>query len=177
VRATKPVSPKVTATCNCRSVAVVAFGPPITAAACYCDSCQEAAHQIGSLANAPRVAGSDGGTEYVLYRKDRVLCTQGKELLKAYKLNPESPTSRVVADCCNTAMFLAFDDSKHWVDLYRSRCLGDVPALRMRVCTRFAPDAKRLPVDVPQFASYPLRFIAALIWAKFGMWVSPARVS
>ena len=80
--ATKPVSPRVTATCNCRSVAVVAFGPPITAAACYCDSC---------------------------------------------------------------------------------------------VCTRFAPDAKRLPVDVPQFESYPLRFIAALIWAKLGMWFNPAR--
>jgi hypothetical protein len=175
VRATKPVSPRVTATCNCRSVAVVAFGPPITASACYCDSCQEAARQIGALTNAPSVAGSDGGTEYVVYRKDRVLCTQGKELLKAHKLDAKSPTSRVVASCCNTALFLAFDDNKHWVDLYRSRCCGDVPPLRMRMCTRFAPEAERLPRDVPQFPSYPVRFIAALIWAKFGMWFDPAR--
>jgi hypothetical protein len=175
MRARKPVSPNITATCHCKSVAVVAFGSPITAAACYCDSCQEASRQISALTNAPCVAGSDGGTEYVLYRKDRVLCTQGKELLKAYKLDPASPTSRVVATCCNTAILLTFDDNKHWVDLYRSRCLGNVPALRMRVCTRFAPDAERLPLDVPQFPSYPLRFIAALIWAKFGMWFNPAR--
>jgi len=174
--ATKSVSPKITAMCNCKSVAVVAFGSPITTSACYCDSCQEAARQIGALTNAPCVAGSDGGTEYVVYRKDRVLCTQGKELLKAYKLDPNSPTSRVVANCCNTAMFLAFDDNKHWVDLYRSRCCGDVPSLRMRVCTRFAPDAERLPRDVPQFPSYPPRFIAALIWAKFGMWLNPTRL-
>jgi hypothetical protein len=112
------MKPNITSTCNCKSVAVVAFGPPITAVACYCDSCQEAALQIGELPNAPRVAGSDGGTEYIVYRKDRVLCTQGKELLKSYKLAPESPTSRVVANCCNTAMLLAFDDNKHWVDLY-----------------------------------------------------------
>jgi len=46
----------------------------------------------------------------------------------------------------------------------------------MRVCTRFAPDAERLPRDVPQFRSYPLRFIAALIWAKFGMWFSPTHL-
>ena len=173
---TKPVSPKITAVCNCKRVAVVAFGPPITAAACYCDSCQEAARQIGALPNAPRVAGSDGGTEYVIYRKDRVLCTQEKEMLKAYKLDPESPTSRVVASCCNTAMLLTFDDNKHWVDLYRSRCFGDVPSLRMRVCTRFAPDAERLPGDIPQFPSYPPRFIAALVRARFGMWFNPTRL-
>ena len=162
--------------CNCKRVLVVAFGPPITVAACYCDSCQEAARQIGALPNASRVAGSDGGTEYVLYRKDRVLCTQGKEMLKAYKLDPASPTSRVVANCCNTAMFLAFDDNKHWVDLYRFRCSGDAPPLRMRVCTRFAPDAERLPSDIPLFPRYPLRFIAALAWAKIGMWLNPARL-
>jgi hypothetical protein len=46
----------------------------------------------------------------------------------------------------------------------------------MRVCTRFAPDAERLPRDVPQFRSYPPRFIAALIWAKFGMWLNPTRL-
>ena len=57
---------------------------------------------------------SAGGTAYVVYRKDRVKCSRGNQFLQGYKIKEKSPTNRVVATCCNSAMFLNFDDGKHW---------------------------------------------------------------
>jgi hypothetical protein len=65
---------------------------------CYCDSCQEGAREIEALTNAPPVLGSDGGTAYIAYRKDRVAYSKGFELLKGYKIDEKSATSRVVAN-------------------------------------------------------------------------------
>jgi hypothetical protein len=98
-----------------------------------------------------------------------VRCARGETLLKEYKILPESHTVRMVAACCNAAMWLRFDDQKHWVDLYRARCSGAVPPLRMRICTRFAPKRERIPNDVPCFPGYPARFLLRLLWAKFLM--------
>ena len=39
----------------------------------------------------------DGGTAFILYRKDRVRCAEGQRHLKEYRLKPESPTVRLVA--------------------------------------------------------------------------------
>jgi len=47
-------------------------------------------------------AQSDGGTDYVLYRKDRVQCVTGQEYLEEHRLKPDSPTRRVIATCCNS---------------------------------------------------------------------------
>ncbi len=171
-RADTPASsgaPQVMALCSCKRVAVEASGPPITCLACYCDSCQEAGLQFAAMPQATHCVDPDGGTQYIVYRKDRVRCVRGREFLKRYKLRDESPTIRVLATCCNSAMFLTFDDSKHWVDLYRIRCDGHVPPLRMRVCTRFAPDSTSIPDDAPRFPGYPRRFVLRLILAKFRM--------
>ena len=54
------------------------------------------------------------------YRKDHVHCTQGASLLGEHRLKPESPTRRIVASCCNTAMFLDFTKG-HWISIYRER--------------------------------------------------------
>src|ERR1700757_577 len=92
-----------TARCSCGGVEIEAFGTPITSAVCYCDSCQEGSRQIEALTNAVPVLGPDGGTAYVLYRKDRIKYSKGAQLLESYKIDEKSTTSRVVATCCNSA--------------------------------------------------------------------------
>ena len=70
--------------------------------------------------NAAPVRDPDGGTAYVLYRRDRIECSKGASLLKSYKIRESSVTNRVVATCCNSAMFMNFDKGPHWVSAYRT---------------------------------------------------------
>ncbi len=97
------------ASCACGAVELEAFGKPIVSSVCYCSDCQKGAAQIEALPHAGPVRDPDGGTAYILYRKDRIACTKGAERLKSYKLKETSATNRVVATCCNSAMFLNFD--------------------------------------------------------------------
>jgi hypothetical protein len=157
------------ASCACGSVELEAMGAPITSVVCYCDDCQEGARQIEALPNARPVQDPDGGTAYVIYRKDRVQCAKGAPLLKHYKLREKSVTNRVVASCCNSAMFLNFDDAKHWVDVYRARFQGDIPPLQMRVCTKFKPKNGDVPNDVPAYPGYSPKFLAKLLVARIAM--------
>src|ERR1700730_14034529 len=89
-----------TARCSCGNVELEALGTPMTSVVCYCDSCQEGSRQIEALTNAAPILGPDGGTAYILYRKDRVRYAKGGELLRGYTVEG-STTSRVVATCCN----------------------------------------------------------------------------
>ena len=128
-----------TARCSCGSVEIEAFGTPMTSVVCYCDSCQKGSRQIEALTKAVPILDPDGGTAYILYRKDRITYSKGAELLKGYKVEEKSATSRVVATCCNSAMVMRFDDAKHWVPIYRARFQGDLPPLQWRICTKFKP--------------------------------------
>jgi hypothetical protein len=157
------------ASCICGCVVFELKGTPITCLACYCHDCQAGARQIEALPGALPVQSPDGGTAYVVYRKDRVQTIKGADLLKALKLRPASPTNRMIASCCNAAMLLNFDDGKHWVDIYRDRLGASTPPLKMRVCTKFAPEGAAVLADVPGYAGYPLPFIAKLIGAKLAM--------
>lgn len=159
----------LTVTCNCGQVELEARGAPILTAACYCDDCQEAGRRIEGLPGAKPVKGPDGGTEYILYRKDRVRYTRGAQLLQRHKLRENSPTNRWVASCCNAALSVDFDDAKFWVDVYRIRLIGEKPPLEMRVSTRFKPEGATIPSDVPHYPSYPFKFIARLIGARLAM--------
>src|ERR1700761_6795957 len=105
--------------CACGGVRFAAIGTPITSVVCYCASCQEAGRAFERLPGAPPVLETDGGTAAILYRKDRVRFVEGQGHLKAYRLKPESPTRRLVATCCNTAMCLDFTKG-HWLSMYRS---------------------------------------------------------
>jgi len=108
------------ATCQCGKVKVEAIGRPILAASCYCTSCQDAGHRLERLAAAPPMLDPDGGTNMILYRKDRVQFVTGRQRLEEHRLKPDSPTRRVVATCCNSAMFLDFTKG-HWLSMYRNR--------------------------------------------------------
>lgn len=156
------------ARCNCGQVEYEAAGEPILGVACYCDDCQEGARRIEAPPNAPRVRDIDGGVSYILFRKDRVRCTKGGGLLQSQKLQPKTDTNRMVATCCNSAMAMTFDDSKHWVPVYRTR-LENAPPIEMRICTKFAPDAAAIPRDVPTYPGFSVRFIWKLLGARLAM--------
>jgi hypothetical protein len=162
-------APILVAACSCGRVALEANGAPIVTAACYCKDCQAAGRVIEALPHAPRVLDPDSGTSFVVYRKDRLRWTKGEELLKSYKLKDASPTKRVVATCCNTAMVLGFDDAKHWTNVFRTRVVGEAPKLELRVCTQFKPGGAAFADAVPSYPGYPFRFIAKLLRARVAM--------
>lgn len=163
------LSPMRSASCACGRVELEATGAPIVSAVCYCDDCQKGARQIEALPNAHAVADPDGGTQYILYRKDRFACTAGADLLKSYKLKPMSATNRIVATCCNTAMFVNFDRGPFWITAYRAQFHGDVPPLQLRICTKFKPARTVLPRDVPSADRYPPFLIVKLLAARAAM--------
>ena len=155
------------ASCQCGNVAFEAIGSPITSVICCCDDCQEGSRQIEALPNAPGVQEPDGGTAYLLYRKDRFNCIRGDQLLQNLRLREKSPTKRVIARCCSSAMFLDFEKG-HWFAVYRAR-LADAPPPQMRIQTRFAPNGTEIRNDIPTYAAFPLRFMAKLVLARFDM--------
>ena len=159
----------MTASCACEKVAFEAVGTPIVSAVCYCDDCQEAGRRIEALPNAGPVLDPDGGSAYLLYRKDRYTCSKGAELLQSHKLSDKSPTKRVVAGCCNAAMFLGFDDSKHWVSAYRGRFQGDAPPVQMRIQTKFRAGTGDLPADAPSYPGFAPGLLGKLLGVRIAM--------
>jgi hypothetical protein len=101
------------------------------------------------MRNARPVQDPDGGTAYILYRKDRVKCSRGAALLKSHKIREKSASSRVVANCCNSDMFFKFEDGRDWVSMYRARFQGDILPLQMRIRTKLKPENRDAPSDVP----------------------------
>lgn len=155
--------------CSCGSVEIEAYGIPIASTVCYCDSCQAGSRQIEALTNAAPILGPDGGTAYVLYRKDRIKYVKGAELLKQFKIDEKSTTSRVVATCCNAAMVMQFEDAKHWVPVYRERFQGGLPPLQWRICTKFAPENAQIPKDIPSSKMYPVGLMVKLLSSRLSM--------
>jgi hypothetical protein len=158
-----------TVRCSCGSVEIEAFGAPITSVVCYCDSCQEGSAQIEALTNSAPILDPNGGTPYILYRKDRIKYSKGAELLKGFKIDEKSTTSRVVATCCNSAMIMRFDDGKHWVPVYRARFQSDLPPVQWRICTKFKPENAEIPTDVPSSTMYPAGFMWKLLTSRLSM--------
>lgn len=155
------------ASCRCGKVVFEAIGAPIVSAVCYCASCQKAGGQFEQLTGAPSVLDVDGGTSFILHRKDRVRCLSGSEHLQEFHLMPKAPTRRVVAMCCNSAMFLEFHKG-HWLSLYRNRFTTDAPPMEMRVMTKHRRQGVVLPDDVPNYAVHSGKFM----WKLFAAWVA-----
>ena len=159
--------------CSCGKVELAAQGHPIAANVCYCADCQEAGRQFAALASSRNVAELDGGTQFLLFRKDRFTCLKGAEHLRAHRLQDTSATRRMVASCCDSAMYMAFDDARHWVSAYRTRFVGDVPPLEMRICTKSRTSLEALDSHLPSYASYPPRLIMRLLGARLSMVFAP----
>jgi hypothetical protein len=154
--------------CSCGKVEFAATGAPIMAVACYCDDCQRGSRQIEMLPSATPVLAVDGGTAYVLYRKDRFECATGREWLRDLRLAERSPTRRVVAACCNSALYLDFQ-KRHWVSAYRARFQEAAPPIQMHIQTRFKPQPDGASGAIPTYRALPPRFFAKLLFARVAM--------
>lgn len=154
--------------CTCGNAQLEVERAPIVSAECCCNSCREAGARLQTLPDAPPVLTANGATRFILYRKDRVHFHKGADLLKEFRLTPESKTRRVVATCCNTPVFLEFKGG-HWLSLYGGLwSKGTLPPLQMRTMTADLPDASVLPEDVPNAKSQTIPFFIKLM----GAWVA-----
>jgi hypothetical protein len=156
------------ATCQCGKVRLAAAGLPILTAACHCADCQEAGRQLEQAMAAPAVRDGDGGTSLVLYRKDRVQCLAGSEYLREHRLKPHSPTRRVFASCCNSAMFLDFNKG-HWLSLYRNRFAAGAPRVQMRIVTKERRPGVEFSDGLPSTAGHSGKFLRKLLIAWIAM--------
>jgi hypothetical protein len=142
--------------CQCGEVECTGQGGPFLSAACYCDDCQEAARQIEAIGKGPPVSDPDGGTALGLIRDDKFRIERGAELLRPHQLIPDSSTSRMVASCCNSAMFLQFSDGRFWKSVMLNRTAGPKPEIEMRFCTRYRVSDLPWPDTAPRYAKFPL---------------------
>ena len=159
----------LTAACQCGKVVIETALAPILVASCYCTSCQRAGHAFEKMPSAAPVLDADGGTPFVVYRKDRIACVHGREHLAECRLRQDSPTRRVFAICCNSAMFLDFTKG-HWLSLYRGRFGDGAPRVEMRIMTSERRGDIALGQDVPNYPGRPGSFLWKLLatWAAMG---------
>ncbi len=156
------------ATCQCGKVICQGVGHPILSGVCYCDDCQAGATMLETLDRAAKVSEEDGGTHYLTYRDDRFSCVKGADLLQAYQHSPDAPTRRMVASCCNTAMFLKFSKG-HWTSAYARRFTGNIPPVEMRTQTQFRTSTLSLPDDAPVYRTFGPKLFWRLITSRIAM--------
>ncbi|MCO5189957.1 MAG: DUF6151 family protein [Anaerolineae bacterium] len=136
--------------CRCGQVQLDVTGKPFMVAACYCDDCQAGWERIEVLENSAPVLDDRGGTESLYFRRDRVRVLQGEE---PFKLKPESRMRRVMANCCNTAMFSAREDFR-FTGIIRARFGPDAPPLEMRYFTRLSPEQPFVSHECPAIRAF-----------------------
>lgn len=154
--------------CACGKVHLEVRAAPILAAECYCNSCRDAGERLHALPGAPVVVGANGSTHFVLYRKDRISITQGKNLLRNFRLGPEAQTRRVIATCCNTPVLLEFKGG-HWCSLYANLWHGQaLPRPDLRTMTGDLPAGQMLDDAVPSGGWETTKFYGKLL----GAWVA-----
>lgn len=157
-------------TCTCGQVTLELQGRPIASVECLCIDCQRAGALLDSLPGARPTLDENGATRFVLYRKDRVRCKKGQNLLREHRLSKESKTRRVVATCCNSPIFLEFTNG-HWLSVYGGLWpAASLPALEIRTMTRDRPKGVELSNDVPNPSTHTISFYAKLFraWAAMG---------
>lgn len=156
--------------CACGATRFVCAGNPIIASACYCESCRKAAAAFEGLPGTPQVLEPTSGTQFVLFRKDRIAPTTATEHLRELRLTPSSSTRRIVAACCNSPLFLDFAHG-HWFGDYARRFPADAaPVMEERTMLRDMPKGFAPPPDARNSKRQSPRFFGRLFaaWAAMG---------
>jgi hypothetical protein len=156
------------AACVCGKVQFRALGSPTVNSVCHCDDCQAGALEIEALLHASPMLDEYGGTPFTVYRDDRFSCVQGAELLQGHKLNEQAPTTRYVASCCNSAMYLKYAPG-WWKSVYRGRFADALPPPEMRYQIEHLPAGVERPTDLPTYKGFPQRLLRKLIMARIAM--------
>lgn len=131
---------RTSAICPCGTVKLDIEAPAIVLATCHCDSCKTAARKMAGLPGAPPIVDETGGSPFAAFRNDRVRLASGGQHLAQFRLDPASPTRRVVATCCNAPMFLDYERG-FWLTLFRDRV---TPALTGKAHSVGVPFVLRL---------------------------------
>jgi len=150
--------------CKCGQVQVEATGKPFMVSACNCDDCQTGWGRIQSFENAAPVLDARGGTEQVYFRNDRVRVVKGEELLQPFKIRPQARMRRVMAKCCNTAMYSSREDYR-FTSIIRARFGADAPPLESRYFTKFSPEQPFVSDDLPSYPNLPFRISMKMLGA------------
>ncbi|MFM5950807.1 MAG: DUF6151 family protein [Novosphingobium sp.] len=155
--------------CQCGAVECSGTCAPFLSAVCYCDDCQNAARQIEAIGKGPAISEPDGGTALCLIRDDQFTIEHGADLLKPHQLDPTSATCRMIASCCNSAIYLEFSDGRFWKSAMIGRILGTKPPIEMRLCTKYRSSNLPWPDDAPRHAGFPLSAFARVGWQWLAM--------
>ena len=160
---------KSVVTCSCGQVALELDGGPFTSAECHCNSCREAAGRLAVLPLARPMLEFNGGTQFALYRKDRVAFVRGQDLLEVFRLGPNAPTRRVISRCCNSPIFLEFQNG-HWLSLYASLWPEtERPQPELRTMTGDRTDGVTFNDGIPAGSRETWRFYGKLLGAWIAM--------
>lgn len=151
------------ATCACGTVRITFHGDPIAAVSCCCDDCQRAAAALEALPGAPVYTEPCGGTPVALFHRKAMSVSAGGEALEPHKLHPKSATSRMVATCCNSAMYIGFDRGPFWVTAFRARMGPATPEPAYRIQTKFL--AEPAPADLRNYPTFPKSLFARIALA------------
>ena len=157
-------------TCRCGEVHLTVESKPMLAVECQCESCRKASAFLSRLPGATAVSSATGGTQYVLYRKDRIRIVAGREWLRNFRLGPHTATRRVIATCCNSPVLVEFKGG-HWASLYGNLwATGTLPRLDLRTQTGDAPPGTGLDRSVPAGGWETAKFYGKLFaaWAAMG---------
>jgi len=157
--------PTHVAHCRCGAVEVCAWSEPLMVSACYCEDCQAAAQRLAASADLAPAASVDGGTEFMLFRRDGIACTRGADRLHAMRLTDASKTRGLIAGCCATPMYLAFDDKRPWVSAFRTSFGTHAPPVEMRICTRFRRSEEKVEDGLPSHSGYPPTMMVRILAA------------
>lgn len=163
-------------TCACGAFHLDLHAAPIITTECHCDSCKQAAGRLVGLPVAQPMQMHDGGTHYVLYRKDRVTFPAGTETLREFRLGADASTRRIVTACCNTPVFLEFKGG-HWLSLYAN--LWDESRRPVAELRTMVPKGAAVPDDMPSGAWATAGFYGRLLvaWIAMGFKVPAIPVS
>ena len=156
------------AACACGRVQLRLVGEPILSAACCCSDCQAAGRLIEARPGAAPIRDEVGATPYLIYRDDRFACVAGAEALEAVRLSDTAPTTRYVAACCNSGMYLKFGPG-WWTSVYRDRALDDPPPVAMRNKVASLPPGVTVPRDIPAYRGFPPQLMTRLLSARLAM--------
>lgn len=158
--------PTYVAHCRCGAVEIGAWSKPIVVSACYCEDCQTADRRLAASSNLAPAVSADGGTEFMLFRRGSIACMRGADRLQPMRLTDTTKTRRMIAGCCVTPMYMAFDDKRPWVSAFRASFGADAPPVEMRICTRFRRSEQKAEDGVLSHPGYPpamrFRLLAAL---------------
>lgn len=106
----------------------------------------------------------DGGTFSTFFRKDRIRCTRGENLLKEVNVRPDSFARRMVSGCCNSAMTIRYTNWLPMVPLWGYGDSRDTAPPDCRSFTKFSPDPEIIPKDVHAYRGPALGFAVKILW-------------